>query len=595
MVFPSYILRTPIYPFNHFAGKFGNDTLTRENIKELFANPVFAESIFMASPPLYYEVEKWITGKLTHKKAEDRLVFSIVKYLLRMTTRPTPFGLFAGCNVGSFSNKSEVTLSPVEHFGRHTRLDMNFLCALSKDVSHHPGIRKKLNYFPNNSLYPVGNKYRYVEYFYENTKRIHRIVSIDKTEYIDKVLEKCRHGATYSDLTESIEDAEISYEDASAFIDELIHNQVVTSEIEPSTTGVEQMDHILGILEKTGETHEITGQLKTVAGLITDLDHNGSGNAIRKYEEIVNVIKEIGTSFDLKFLFQTDLMIGTDNNTISTTVQEELKRVIPLLQKLNHKQTQGNLEKFIKAFHERYEEREVPLAEALDTELGIGYALRDATAGDINPLVDDLRIPDRKEMQEYDIQWDALQSFWVKKLVESIDKRLTEVIITDEEIDKIIPEDREAIKPAATFSMMIQVVESDGVNDRCRILLKSIGGSTGASLLGRFCHGDPEILALVNDVTRREDVMAGDAIIAEIVHLPESRTGNVLLRPAFRRYEIPYLARGSVDSAFQLTLDDLFLTVRKDQIVIRSKSLNKVILPMHSRFITFFAISNFRE
>ena len=67
--------------------------------------------------------------------------------------------------------------------------------------------------------------------------------------------------------------------------------------------------------------------------------------------------------------------------------------------------------------------------------------------------------------------------------------------------------------------------------------------------------------------------------MAEIVHLPQQRTGNVLMRPVLREYEIPFLGRSSVDSDFAIPVSDLMVSIRNDMVVLRSKRLNKYILP----------------
>jgi hypothetical protein len=260
-------------------------------------------------------------------------------------------------------------------------------------------------------------------------------------------------------------------------------------------------------------------------------------------------------------------------------IPEEVKKGIDFLCKINRYQDSGNLGKFKEAFYDRFEDQEISLADALDTEMGIGYANINALAGDVNPLVDDLRVTDNSERKEYNMKWNMLQSFLLQKYREVIKEGLSEFIVTDEEVDVFLKGIPSTLKLADTFSAMIEVVEADTVNDTYKILIKNIGGATGAYLLGRFCHGDRTILDLVNEITRIENDLAGEAILAEIVHLPESRTGNVLLRPVIRNFEIPYLARATVRQEFQLKLGDLYLSIKNNQIILRSKSLNKVIIP----------------
>jgi hypothetical protein len=55
--------------------------------------------------------------------------------------------------------------------------------------------------------------------------------------------------------------------------------------------------------------------------------------------------------------------------------------------------------------------------------------------------------------------------------------------------------------------------------------------------------------------------------------------GNVLLRPVLRPYEIPYLAKAAVDQDFHIKVDDLMVSVKANQVVLRSKRLNKRVIP----------------
>ncbi|MCG8458628.1 MAG: lantibiotic dehydratase, partial [Holophagales bacterium] len=111
------------------------------------------------------------------------------------------------------------------------------------------------------------------------------------------------------------------------------------------------------------------------------------------------------------------------------------------------------------------------------------------------------------------------------------------------------------------------------------ILLRHAGGPSGANLLGRFCHGDPELGRQVEAYLRQEELRDPEAIFAEVVHLPQGRTGNVLLRPLLRSHEIPFLGRSGAPRDKQIPITDLEVSVEGGRVVLRSASLGRRIVP----------------
>ena len=81
-----------------------------------------------------------------------------------------------------------------------------------------------------------------------------------------------------------------------------------------------------------------------------------------------------------------------DEKTVSRIV-----RLIDFLAKIHHRTNIPRCKIFIQAFQSRYEEAEVPLAVALDGELGLGYPVSSGS-GDVNPLINDLVFPGRIQM-----------------------------------------------------------------------------------------------------------------------------------------------------------------------------------------------------
>jgi thiopeptide-type bacteriocin biosynthesis protein len=98
-------------------------------------------------------------------------------------------------------------------------------------------------------------------------------------------------------------------------------------------------------------------------------------------------------------------------------------------------------------------------------------------------------------------------------------------------------------------------------------------------LLGRFCHGSPEVTALTAESLRAEEAARPDAIFAEIVHLPEGRIGNVLLRPVLRSYEIPFLGMSGADEDHQIGVSDLTVSVDGNRVVLKSRRLGREVIP----------------
>ena len=193
--FSNYILRTPLFPIDFFMSLNKNLTTSEESIKEVCGDDRIKEAIFLASPDLFFEMKKWFDGKLNEEK-NRRVKYSILKYLSRLSSRCTPFGLFAGTSVGKFSDNLDIELDDNIENKRHTRLDMNYLVALTQTLTGIGSIKQQLKFYPNTSLYEIGNQFRYVEYSYVDTKRVHHIVAVSKTWYLDELISAAKHGLT---------------------------------------------------------------------------------------------------------------------------------------------------------------------------------------------------------------------------------------------------------------------------------------------------------------------------------------------------------------------------------------------------------------
>lgn len=572
--FNHFVLRTPLLPFNFLKELLSTKNISEATLKKICKRKEIQEAIFLASPNLYNKIIKWLNAELKDKRETERLQFSIYKYLARMTSRSTPFGLFAGITIGQVGNSTDFNIPPLNKYQRHTRLDMNYLCALVSDLSKLPEINNSLKYFPNTSIYSVANQLRYIEYSYHNSKRTHHIVSVDNSEYLQTVLFASKNGAYANQLAKLLVNNEISIQEAESFIAELIESQVLISGLEPSVTGAGLLEQTLEILENIENIEPVKKILKGVKSDLNKIDKLPPGVSHKTYNKIAKKIKKLNTGFEQKFLFQTDMLKPSDNLCIDKNILYEIKEGIEVLNKLSVKPVETNISRFRDAFYKKYEDAEIPLLKALDTELGIGY-LQNTDSGDVSPLIDDIILP-QTTGNSYKIEWNSIYSFLFKKYLQSVKENKYEIEITGKEIEKLSNSSNISEDLPVSISTMVQIFNSP---EGKTILMNSAGGASAANLLGRFCHIDNKLLKHLKNITKKEEEYFKNKIVAEIVHLPESRTGNILHRPVLRKYEIPFLAKPSVDEAYQIKPDDLYISVTRNRVILRSKKLNKEIIP----------------
>jgi thiopeptide-type bacteriocin biosynthesis protein len=522
----------------------------------------------------------WETGEAFQTEEElKNLKGSLYKYASRLANRSTPFGMFA--TVAAVDLNSETNLNiAASTFGRFTKFDMYFLGSFLPVIVKNDAIRNALKYYSNNSIYTVLDKYRYVEYYFKENVRFHKISEVEMSDYLELIFEKAKNGVLLSELADLLVSDEISLKDAQEFIDTLIQSQFIVTELEFTITGEDYFEKLLRIFSEARfdfyEAEVIKELITNLKSKINSLDTNNS-NDPALYTQIHELVNEELNNVDISKLFQVDSFRKIYQGSVSFKTLKNLRPALSVLNKLQSVSENNNLKEFKRKFLERYEEYEQPLVSVLDPDIGIGYA---KTAGAKSALVDELLIGGGHS-DANQISMDSKKTFLFKKLLQATKNNLQSIELTDEEINKF--EENESLYPD-TFSAFVNIFHENGVE---KINLKTASGPSANGLIGRFSHLDTKILDLCNEVSSIENQLNPDKIIAEIVHLPQARTGNILYRNFQRDYEIPYLGNASVDRDHQITIDDLYVSVKSGKIVLRSKRLNKEIIPRLSNAHNF--------
>lgn len=553
--FGHFFLRTPLLPF-------------RKNNPISEKDPIFNEIIYIASPEFYKEKVKYDNQIICDKKMKE----SIYKYYTRASTRCTPFGLFAGCSIGKISTGNNIVLADIPAYKRYTRLDMDYMCALIRYVESIPEIRNQLIWHPNNSIYKLGEKIRYAEYIYYGLRRSHRLCGVDYSDELKKILTLANHGATIHQLTTLLVNENITWDEAQSFVYEVIEAQLLKSELEIGITGENPINTFLNKLHKLEGIPDLKNAIQQIQELLIKIDLSPIGTSVHLYERIVEIVQRLKIPFKIQHLFQTDLFKPIVKAEIDTQITCDIYKCIEFLNSLTPISSENNLSHFKKKFYERYENEEIPLLLALDKESGLGYP-PNKDNGDINELTDNIILPKiGQQKPEYTIN--GLEMVLWQKITEVLTAGQTTLDLSaiNYSVQKPYWEDI-----PNTLSVLCNILIDKTGNQK--VYLKSVGGNNGAFLIGRFGHLNQEIQKHLQEITQKEQEMSPDSILAEIVHLPEARTGNILCRPLLRKYEIPYLAQAGVNQEFQLSPSELTIAIRNNRIILYSSKLKKEIIP----------------
>ena len=575
--FPDYVLRNPAFPIHTYLDLLEN--YSEEKLLECYQKDYIKEAISIASPDLKVGLDTWLLDPEQHSaEKKEALGAALLKYIARISSRCTPFGIFAGCDVGTISAESAIVLQPQEKFTRLTQFDMHFWVAMLQDFSKRREVMPHLLFYPNNSIYSQGDFYRYIEYKYVGTKREHTISAVAKTELLAQLLHESQNGITISQMTALLADDESEEEEALEYIHQLIDFQLLVSELDAQVTGSKEWERVLHILNKIPPLQKELKLLLQCKYQFDLLDHRIIPDE-KEYLEIKKLIAEMGVPFEDKFLFQTDLNITTHSNSLSKKVVEKTKQALYFLNGIRKKQSSPNLVNFAKAYHNRYETREMPLTTVLDTETGIGY-IQNLAINDSHPLLDSFSFKQNNNEPDPE-SWTAKDFLLEKKLQQAIVEDKLEIVLTEKDFPDF---DSDWENCPATFSVMIAVRKKDGTE---QVVIESGGNSSAAKLLGRFCNVNQQIHEHTKAIVKKEADYFKDKILAEIVHIPESRTGNILKRPVLRDYEIPYLSNSGVPPESQIPVSDLLVSIKNNTVVLRSKRFGKEVIPYLSNAHNF--------
>lgn len=217
-----------------------------------------------------------------------------------------------------------------------------------------------------------------------------------------------------------------------------------------------------------------------------------------------------------------------------------------------------DLAQFAQTLSARFGEREILLMAALDPELGAGYAGLDD--GNLcSPMIGKLHAQkNQATITDSDVTLKAL----LPLLMDGGAKRIN--------LEDIPVQPAKDKKPLPN-TIPVLCSEANGT-----VELVHVGGATANMLLGRFSVL-PAIEKHCKQLAQLEQDANADVLFFDIAYMADGRVDNVNRRRAVYPYQLNILNYGC--SASPLYLDDIMVSVMGGKVILRSKSLNKRLVP----------------
>ncbi|WP_280454934.1 lantibiotic dehydratase [Nocardia brasiliensis] len=493
-------------------------------------------------------------------RARQRLAGKLQRYLIRMSSRPTPFGMFAGVGLAGWGPATDLELADAPAVLR-TRPDMGWLLDFVQTLEQRDEIRAQLRLCTNPAAFVQADRV----FLSERTPigeaaESGRAMSLRATTPVRRALERARTPTRYCDLVEELAgELDASADRVGGLLDQLCEQTLLLTDLRPPVTAADPAGYVarrLAEIPAAGAAATALGELLGQLGDWDRLDHDQAAAGYPKLLDLAHSVHAVATP---KGPFQTDMSRPFTGRQVHAAVATEAVRAAELTIRLSSWPTgTAELDSYRAAFTDRYgPDREVGLLELLDPEIGLG-APRKADKGG----ADD----ERRQVRHRTLTDLALDAIRERKSVVELDAAT---------IAKLELQSADLTKAPASLDLSLFVVaDSAAAVDAGEfqvVVGPNLGASTAGRVLGRFADLiGPSAEQALHEAAAAEAQCRPGRLWAEVSYLPRpGRLANVTIRPLAREWELPFDTTPGARAERVIPLSELVVGLRDGRFVVR--------------------------
>lgn len=443
-------------------------------------------AIAVASPSLL--------GALARPSDAARTARKVMRYRIRMATRPTPYGMFAGVAMGRFADRTDLGLSG-EPVRARTRVDMDWLMRLVAAQEAVPEVRRRLRLVANPAAFERAGRMWLSERASVEHDGPQSGVSVLATDPVRRALAAARRPVPYAGLHALVVEATgAPDEKVEGLLGELWRQTFLFTDLRPPLTTDDPLGHVLARLPE-GPAAEGLLQVRAAAARF---DAAPAPDREAAWRDLV-----AASAVHPGDPPQVDMALPLSGCGVSRRVGTEAARAAELLLRLTPWPSgPPYLAAYREAFEARYPDgRQVPVLELVDPDHGLGppvsYWARDSPVPPARAA--------RRAQAQTDIALGALRD---GTLVVTLDADAVDRLETWPPSPAGAPPSLEVNAFVAASS-----VAALDAGDFRLVVGPNVGGSSAGKSLGRFADLlGPRAIAALASSAQAEQVSAPDRI-----------------------------------------------------------------------------------
>ncbi len=536
-----FMVRFANLPFKYYSLAEKGDF---DQIKEFYNNnSLFKNAIFIASYDLHNSVKNF--DKMSEKD-KKKTSLSLIKYLIRMSSRTTPFGLFSSVGWGNFKDKTLLNFNP-NFLEKKCRLSFECLFKLIESIHSKKQIVNNLKVMLNPQLI-IKNKRVFI---YNNEPHfLTNHISIKMTSAFRYLLKVAKKPSKYTDLENSMiqnfpnfkKDQIINY------LWELFKGKYLVSNLENSFAFANPRD---ALFKELPSSDFFLKDIEFLKKTLLDLEqYEKKTSDIRQVEMIRDNISKWNKQS--KNPIRVDSYYNSNEIVLNKNVQLALEKAADFFAKvLLKKELPQQLVKFHNFFTQKYEtSRLVPFFEII----GNPYVIEllgsfNSNLPKINPIDTFLSLSRKSQHIELD------------EFINSLSP------LTADEIVKIPPSIEIFFNIAANCSEAID-------RGDFKLIIKGLSTQAGATF-GRFLYlWDKDQKNKLSNFIKKEEMLHPQLQFVEASFLPEdSKIADVSNGEKLRSLQMPlHYFEEDINT---IDLEDIYIGATAERAYIFSKKMNK--------------------